>query len=131
MIENGKQRVATQQTIPPQIRSSGLDERVAELAMWARAVWIFSNPSQVIRRSSSPGNSNTVPEALVVRESLLVIISLCNKVLFENTAARKNGVALNGSDDYQGHFARLASQLRTLREMMGGLSLQDTLTPQS
>jgi len=104
--------------------------RIDELAMWARAVWVYSGPSQVIRRNSTPTNSNTVPEALVVREALLVIISLCNKVLFENGSQKTNGNGNNNGhnsgDDYQSHFARLASQLRTLREMMGGLSLQDT-----
>ena len=131
MIENGKQRIATQSMIQPPIRRSGVEARIEELAMWSRAVWAYSSPSQVIRRSSTPGNLNTVPEALVIRESLLVIISLCNKVLFENGSSKKEGSALNGTEDYQSHFARLASQLRTLREMMGGLSLQDTLTQQS
>ena len=131
MIENGKQRIATQHIIPPGTRPSGVEARIEELAMWSRAVWVYSSPSQVIRRSSTPGTLNTVPEALVVRESLLVIISLCNKVLFENGPSKKNGNAQNGVDDYQSHFARLASQLRTIREMMGGLSLQDTLTQQS
>ena len=67
---------------------------------------------------------------MIVRESLLVIIGLCNKILSEFNVG-KSISDKPANDEIKTSFARLASQLRMLREMMGGLSLQDNLTPQS
>src|SRR5215813_1723968 len=122
--ENTKHNAKSHQALVLPTRN----EQVEELVMWARALLIYCGPNLMMRRSTPGQDYNAVPEAMVVRETILVMIGLCNKMLFElGKSADKNPNA----EDLKNYFARLASQLRTLREMMGGLSLQDTFSLQS
>jgi len=125
MSETTKYNLSTQQPLLLPVRN----ERIDEVAMWARALLIYCRPNQLIRRGGSNQDYNAVPEAMVIRESLLMMIGLCNRVIFELNSPKPKDH--NDTEDLQNSFARLASQLRTLREMMGGLSHQDNFTLQS